>query len=469
MSVGWALVREILSSGATQPLLPGLKTIRDIWDSFQKISRISGYGARERKRMVLEAVFGGSSELEREWLLRLLSGEMRHGVNRGLLLDALAELAGVTPERIRLADMFLGDLMRLTSLAVGGMVGEASPKLFTPFRPMLAEMAVDVSDALNRLGGRAFFSPKYDGVRVQIHKDGGLVRIYTRRLQEITESIQDVVAEAVEKVSARTAILDGEVYGVGEDGRPLPFQETMRRVGRERDAQKASAIIPLNLKVFDVIYLDDVEVWHKPLWERLSLLERAVGPDILAPTLMLSDISEAERFFHRCLGDGFEGVMAKAANSPYTPGRRGGYWLKVKKVEYLDVVIVAAEWGHGRRRGWLSNYHLAVRDGRDGSLKMVGKTFKGLTDEGFGQMTRRLLSLKKAETEWGVVVEPVTVVEVAYSEVQRSPFYDSGYALRFARIRRVRDDKGPSEIDTLEKLERLYKAQGGGGRDSGGN
>ncbi|MEM3032190.1 MAG: ATP-dependent DNA ligase [Nitrososphaerota archaeon] len=458
LNVGWSLVRTALESGPTSMLLGGPLTISEVWSTFENIAKLSGPKSREKRRLAIQSLFTRASDVEREWLLRLLSGEMRHGVNRGLLIESLALMTGVSPDTVRRADMFLGDLMELSSLAARRQLDTVGVKVFTPVRPMLAQMAENEADALGRLGGTAYLNPKYDGVRVQIHKSGPAVRVYTRRLQDITGSLPDVVSHIEDQVQAGSVILDGEVYGVDRGGRPLPFQDTMRRVVRERETDRAAEAIPLELKIFDILYLEGVELWWKPLKERLKQLQSSVESPLLAEFLETSDRDEAGEFYRRALRHGYEGVMFKDPASPYSPGRRGGHWLKLKKVDYLDVVIVAAEWGHGRRRGWLSNYHLAVRD-EGGGFKIVGKTFKGLTDDEFREMTRRLLSIRKMETSWGVVVEPRVVVEVAYSEVQRSPHYPSGYALRFARITRIRDDKDATEVDTLNRLREIYMAQ----------
>jgi len=462
LQVGWALVKESINSNYMPTLQVEPLKLLDIWESFGRISRLTGPGSRERKRLMLQSLFSRADNLEREWLLRILSGEMRHGVNRGFVLEALAQLAGVGGDHVRRADMLLGDLMELAGLASSGKLETVGVRIFTPVRPMLAEMAENVREALQSLGGGGYLNPKYDGVRVQIHMSVPEVKIYSRRLQEITKSLPDIVSKVVESIRARSVILDGEVYAVGDCGRPQPFQDTMRRIGRERDTEKAVSQPPLELKVFDLLFLDGEEVWWKPLRERLLLLDKVAEENILADRLYTLDFEEAEEYYRKSLQMGYEGVMVKDGGSPYSPGRRGGYWLKVKKAYYLDVVIVAAEWGHGRRRGWLSNYHLAVQDERNGKFETIGKTFKGLTDREFQEMTRRLLSLKKAEADWGVIVEPKTVVEVAYSEIQKSPHYPSGYALRFARITRIRDDKEPGEVDTLGRLRELYKAQSRG-------
>ena len=283
------------------------------------------------------------------------------------------------------------------------------------------------------------------------------MRIFSRRMSDVTGSLPDIVELVAGQVHSRDMILEGEVVAVGEDGRPLPFQDLMRRFRRVRDVEEMVRLIPLRLHLFDILYLDGRLLIDESYRERWRLLESVCPEELLAKRIVTDDVGEAEEFFRRALEEGHEGLMAKRLDSPYTPGRRGKLWLKIKPAETLDVVIVAAEWGHGRRRGWLSNYHLAVRDG-DG-FSMVGKTFKGLTDEEFEWMTRKLLELKVRETPTTVYVRPEVVVEVAFNEVQRSPHYPSGYALRFARIKRIRLDKGPKDADSLDRLRELYERQ----------
>ncbi|MDJ0269525.1 MAG: ATP-dependent DNA ligase [Aigarchaeota archaeon] len=460
LNVGWAAVRDVLDAGITKPLVETPLTLLELWSSLKSAAQASGEGSRTRKKAVIEALLSRMSEVERKWFIRMLFGEMRHGVSAGLLLDAIAQVSGLDAERVRRLDMVIGDIGELAKLAVKGKLTTAGMRLFSPVRPMLAEMSETAQDAIREHGGKTAFEPKFDGVRLQIHKQGDVVRLYTRRLSDVTHSLPDVVDVVKRAVKASEAVLDAEVVAVDQAGKALPFQETMRRLGRERDVEEAVTQIPLQLKVFDILYLEGDTVIDKPYMERHRLLERVVEDgSLLAEQLITDNAEEAERFMERVLEQGHEGLIAKDPRSAYTPGRRGGHWLKIKPAERLDVVIIAAEWGHGRRQGWLSNYHLAVLDKETGSFEMVGKTFKGLTDREFEEMTRRLQEIKLADTEWGLIVRPEIVVEVAYNEIQRSPHYRSGYALRFARITRIRDDKPPSEVDTLQRLRMLYEKQ----------
>jgi DNA ligase-1 len=459
-NIGWALIKAALDSGPTSTLLQGPLTLQGLWSTLRLLSSVKGQDSRSKKMAVLQSLFSRCSSEELEWLVRILTGEMRHGVNVGLLLDAVSALSRMSSEEVRRLDMVVGDVGELVRLALSGELSRRIElRVFNPHRPMLAEMCYDVQDALDRHGGKTCLEPKYDGVRLQIHKLGDDIRLFTRRLSDVTSSMPDIVATLSRSINAYSAILDGEVVAVDSSGRALPFQDTMRRVTREREIDAAISEVPLRVWIFDVLMIDGEATIDKPYVERRMLLERIVSEDVLAPTLEVNNRADAEAFLKKVIEQGHEGIMAKDPMSPYTPGRRGALWLKIKPAERLDLVIIAAEWGHGRRRGWLSNYHLAVLDEETGRYLMVGKTFKGLTDDEFKQMTGRLLSLKISEWEWGVVVRPEVVVEVAYNEIQRSPHYESGYALRFARIVRIRDDKGPEEIDTYQRLKELYEKQ----------
>jgi len=460
LNVGWKLVKSALDSAPSSTLLSGPLTIQELWSSLRLLSAIKGKDSRNKKLMILESLFSRCSDEEIEWLVRILSGEMRHGVNFGLLLEAVSSLTGMSIDEVRRLDMVVGDVGELVRLALSGeLAKQLELRVFSPVRPMLAEMCYDIQEALDRHGGKTILEPKYDGVRLQIHKSGDDVRLYTRRLSDVTSNMPDIVSVLSRSVKAHSAILDGEVVAVDSSGRVLPFQETMRRVTREREIEQAMSRVPLKIWIFDALMIDGEAIIDKPYVERRRLLEKIVDKEVLAPMLEADNKAAGEDFLRQVVEQGHEGVMAKDPTSHYTPGRRGASWLKIKPAERLDLVIIAAEWGHGRRSGWLSNYHLAVLDEETGRYLMVGKTFKGLTDDEFKMMTSRLLSLKVSEEEWGVVVQPSVVVEVAYNEIQRSPHYESGYALRFARIVRIRDDKGPGDVDTYRKLKALYEKQ----------
>jgi len=446
-------------------------SIREVSDRFAEIAAIEGRHARKRKLEAMRELLARASALEGKYLAKILIREMRHGMSEGLMIEAIAAMAARPAAEVRRMHMLEGDLGRVVRAIRGaGTIGGAEaidasghqpdaarPR---PLKPMLAAPAGDVAEALAILGPAIALEQKLDGARVQIHCDPGGVRIFSRRLNEITQSLPEVV-EAAGSLNSRGAILDGEVIAIDADGRPLAFQEVMRRFGRVRDVERLRAEQPLRLFVFDLIALDGELLIDRPYRERFATLAAIAAeaglelPDRSLP----ASLAEAEAFYAGLIEAGGEGVMAKALESRYTPGVRGRGWLKIKHARTLDLVIVAADWGYGRRKGWLSNYHLAARDESSGNLLEVGKTFKGLTDEEFRAMTERLGALKTDERGGTVFVRPEVVVEVAYSDIQRSPRYQSGMALRFARIVRIRDDKDPEQVDTLGALRTEFDRQ----------
>ncbi|HDD56693.1 MAG TPA: ATP-dependent DNA ligase, partial [Nitrososphaeria archaeon] len=438
-------------------------TILEVSSTLKRIAEISGPGSRSRKIALLRSLIMRMSELERKWFFKQIIGEMQHGVNEGVLLEALAELTGANLKAVQRAYMLLGRLDELVKIAKEGgreALEKVKLKIFNPLRPMLAEICNDVDELLKDVGGSVAFEYKFDGARVQIHMKDGVVKIYSRRLNEVTESIPDVVKQVKDGVKGvKEIVLDGEVIAVDRDGKPLPFQELLRRFRRVREVSEKIEEIPLKLQVFDILYLDGVELLDKPYEERWKILSEKVDAKLLAPRIITSDPKAVKNFLEKAIEEGHEGLMAKRLDSPYRPGRREKLWLKIKPAENLDLVIVAADWGYGRRTGWLSNYHLAAYNPRTDGFEVVGKTFKGLTDEEFELMTKKLLQLKLGDDGYTVRVKPEIVVEVAYNEIQRSPKYRSGYALRFARITRIRPDKSPREADTIDKIRELYLKQ----------
>ncbi|MCD6535818.1 MAG: ATP-dependent DNA ligase [Thaumarchaeota archaeon] len=438
-------------------------TILEVWNTLRRISELRGPGSRTKKLELLRSLLYRMSEVEKRWFLKQLMGEMQHGVNEGLLLEAIAELTNTDLKKVQRAYMLLGKIGDLVEVAVReGKRGLEAVRLtlFRPLRPMLAEMCHDVRELLKESGQPLAFEYKFDGARVQIHVQGDVVRIFSRRLSDVTESLPDVVDQVKSCLrGVREAVLDGEAVAVDEEGRPLPFQELLRRFRRIRNVLEESERIPLKLWIFDVLYLNGVDLLDQPYRVRRKKLEEIVDRQYLTPMIITSDPDEVVKFLERAIREGHEGLMIKKLDSPYRPGRREKLWLKLKPAENLDLVIVAADWGHGRRTGWLSNYHLAAYNPETGGFEVVGKTFKGLTDDEFEWMTKRLLELKLEDDGYTVKVRPKIVVEVAYNEIQRSPKYRSGYALRFARIIRIRDDKRPEEADTIQKIRELYLKQ----------
>jgi len=429
---------------------------------FEKMAEAGGSGSRKRKEALLSELLERASPRERKWLLKMIFGEMQHGVADGVMMDALAQATGAPLTQVRRAAMFCGDIAEVARVALQrGRQGleEFSLRLFRPVQPMLAELADSVEQALAQHGGITAFEYKFDGARVQIHRRGQEVRIYSRRLSDVTESLPDIVQLAVERLNAAELVVEGEVVAVSREGRPLPFQELMRRFRRIRDVEAMTAELPVRLFLFDILYVDGrslIDVAYEKRWQSLQ----AVAPaELLARRLVTSDPQEAQQFLDAAMAEGHEGVMAKALDSAYEPGSRGKKWFKIKPAEHLDLVIVAADWGYGRRTGWLSNYHLAALDSESGEFLVIGKTFKGLTDAEFEWMTQRLQRIQTGHRGGTVLVRPEIVVEVAYNEIQRSPHYRSGFALRFARIKRIRTDKRPDQADTLDRIRALYEKQ----------
>ncbi|MFQ5837242.1 MAG: ATP-dependent DNA ligase [Thermoplasmata archaeon] len=460
LNVGWATISKAMDSASQVTLVSEHLTILQVYRAFQEISRIRGKDSVRKKRRLLQALFAQASEEEKDILVRSLFGEMRIGVNEGVILEVLADASGADLELVRRANMFSGDLGRTAYLTLTeGTAGlqRQGLRLFTPIKPMMAEIADGLEEVFVVHSRGTALEYKLDGARIQMHRKGGRVRIYTRRLTEVTDSLPEVVALAGD-FAGGDLLVEGEVVAVDETDRPLPFQDLMRRFRRVHDVEALAARIPLRLYLFDALMMDGKPLIDLPYEDRWEALAKAVDRTLLVPRLLRPTVEEGATFLEEALEEGHEGLMAKDPGSLYTPGKRGKRWLKVKPVESLDVAIIAAEWGHGRRQGWLSNYHLGVRD-EEGNFHMIGKTFKGLTDEEFEEMTRRLLRLKTKESPYVVYVRPQVVVEVAYNEIQRSPHYDSGFALRFARITRIRDDLSPEDADTIERLEALYAKQ----------
>jgi DNA ligase-1 len=439
-------------------------SIGEVDRAFHEIAEIEGRHARNRKLDALRALFARSSALEGKYLAKVLIREMRHGVSEGMMLEAIARMANRPVADVRRIHMLEADLGRTVRILREGGSPPGGPGRISaavkPLKPMLAQPAADIAEALAMLGPELAFEHKLDGARVQIHYAEGSTRIFSRRMNEITTSLPEVV-EMIGKLGERPAILDGEVIAVDSRGRPLAFQELMRRFGRVKDIERLRAEQPIRLHLFDLLALDSALIIDRTYVERARLLDDLASAAALETVqrLMTPSLGEAERFFRDAIAAGYEGVVGKALRSAYMPGVRGRGWVKIKHARTLDLVIVAADWGYGRRHGWLSNYHLAARNAQTGGFSEVGKTFKGLTDEQFREMTERLLALKLSESHGTVVVRPEVVVEVGYNDIQRSPQYEAGMALRFARIVRIRTDKSESEADTIEAVERDFERQ----------
>lgn len=460
MNVGYATLRRALEGERQATLIEKPLTVLEVYKTLTEVAEAKGPGSRRVKTSLVRSLISRAEPMEVEFLIRILQGEMRIGVDEGVMIEGIAEAAGLEPELIRRALMMTGDLGKVARIALmegEGGIRKVGVNLFTPLKPMLASSSYDIKEALMEHGGVTAFEYKFDGARIQIHRLGEEVRIYSRRLTEVTPSLPDIVELVKTRIDSRKLILEGEAVAVGPGGRPLPFQTLMRRFTRIHEVEDMVKRIPLRLHLFDILYIDGRLLIDEPYNERWRILEEVCPRELLAERIVTGDPSEAEAFLRRALELGHEGLMAKRLDSTYIPGVRGKGWFKIKPAETLDLVIVAADWGYGRRTGWLSNYHLAARSGNE--YLIVGKTFKGLTDEEFEWMTGRLREIKIGETSYTVYVRPEIVVEVDYNEIQKSPRYRSGFALRFARIRRIRADKTPEEADTIDRVKELYERQ----------
>jgi ATP-dependent DNA ligase I len=425
--------------------------------ALQRLAETVGKGSAATKERLLRDLFARATSEEQEFLFRLLIGELRQGALEGLMTEAVARAAQLDPDAVRRAAMLAGDLGAVARAALTeGARGLASFKVevFRPIQPMLAQPADDVADALTQLG-EAAFEYKLDGARIQVHKSGDEVRVFSRQLNDVTVAVPEVV-EAARRLPARDAILDGETIALRPDGAPLPFQVTMRRFGRKRDVQRLTAELPLASFFFDVLYADQSPLMDEPYTRRFAALAELVPAEHRVARIVTADAREAAAFFERAIESGHEGLMAKALGARYDAGARGSAWLKVKPAHTLDLVVLAAEWGHGRRRGWLSNLHLGARDPDAGGFVMLGKTFKGMTDEMLAWQTKKLLELETTRDAHVVYVRPELVVEVAFDGIQSSRQYPGGLALRFARVKRYRPDKGPREADTVVTVRELH-------------
>ena len=508
LGIGYAAVRGVAAPPAAQASL----TVQEVGASLAGLAAASGPGARRRRGELLDLLLTRATAAEQQFLRRLLVQELRQGALEGIMADALAAAAGVDAAAVRRALMVAGSLAAVGAAALDGGVAALRGfrlTLFRPLLPMLAGTAPDVHAALQRTG-TASVETKYDGARVQVHRSGGAVRVYTRNLREVSANLPNLVA-AVAGLPVRAVILDGEVLALRADGRPRPFQVTMSRFGRggaagatgqnvegvgrrdgtsggTRTARTAAAgaagehadapgattdeaeehaggagKLPLQPFFFDCLHLDGDDLIDRPLSERLAALDRACPAALRVPRVITADPERAARHAAEVLAAGHEGVMIKALDSLYEAGRRGGGWIKVKPAHTLDLMVVAVEWGSGRRRGWLSNLHLAARDPERGGFAMVGKTFKGMTDDMLRWQTSRFLELETHRRGGVVYVRPEQVVEIAFDGIQSSSRYDSGMALRFARVKRYRTDKPAAEADTVAAMRALHRRAGGGG------
>jgi len=448
IGVGWAALRDGFPPAAAPSL-----TLSDVDSGFSAIGAVSGKGSAAARKALVSELFSRAAESEQRFLFGLLSGELRQGALEGVMTEAVARAASVPVAEVRRAMMLRGSLGAVAAAALAG--GSGALRAFglevgRPVRPMLASTAASIDEALAKAGGTAAVEWKLDGIRIQAHLSGGNVRLFTRTLDDITARLPEVVA-VLAALPLSAAVLDGELIALREDGRPLPFQDTAARTA----TQDAGPAVPLSVFLFDALHLEGADLIDAEDRDRHAALARVVPAGLLMPRLVTSSEDEATAFFSGALAHGHEGVVVKSLSTPYTAGRRGAGWIKVKPRHTLDLVVLAVEWGHGRRRGWLSNLHLGARDPETGGFVMLGKTFKGLTDELLTWQTERLLALEDHRDAWTVYVRPELVVEIAFDGVQRSPRYPGGLALRFARVLRYREDKTAAEVDTIDMVRAL--------------
>ena len=501
IGVGYASLGDLLR---LEPAGEGPLTVAQTDAVFEAVGQVGGAGAQAERRRLLAGLFGQASQTEREFLVRLLAGELHQGALEGVMTEAVARAAGVPAAEVRRAHLLAGSLPLVAEAALNAAwaaapaaVPDAAPatgpaaapdaapatepepdsgaalaalgafglKVGRPLRPMLASSAATVADAFARMSP-AVVEWKIDGIRIQVHRSGTDVAVFTRTLDDITIRVPEIT-EAVLALDVQAAVFDGEAVALAPDGRPRPFQVTASRTGSHMDVARQRADTPLTPFFFDVLHLDGTDLIDEPAHVRQARLAAVMPAPLLVPRLVTEDVDAAGAFFADAVERGHEGVVVKSPDAKYAAGRRGSEWIKVKPRHTLDLVIIAAEWGHGRRRGWLSNLHLGARDPATGGLVMLGKTFKGLTDEMLTWQTKRLLELADPpgsgpagdlKNAYGVQrVRPELVVEIAFDGVQGSPRYPGGVALRFARVLRHRPDKPAAEADTIESVLALWR------------
>jgi len=461
LDINWKSLDFIVKAKKQKTLFQEPLTINSVYRIFSKIAEISGRGSKRKKKDLLITLFSQASPIEKKYLIGNIFNEMRHGVKEGVMLKAISKASGIDFSIIKRAYVINGNIGKIGQIAIE--TGEEGLKqvkieIFRPIKPMLGEILDDLNLIFVKNDKDYALEFKYDGVRVQIHKSDQKVEIFTRQLKNITRSFPEVVEAILKNIKEKKVILEGELIAIGKNERPLPFQELIHRFRRIYEINKLQQLIPVKLVLFDIIMCNDksfLNISNKNRWEFLTKITNNLN---LAERIITNDLQRAKEFYKTAISKGHEGVMIKDLSSYYSPGERKKDWLKLKSEIRLDLIIVAADWGSGRRKGWLSNYHLAVIDEQD-NFRVIGKTFKGLTDQEFKQMTEELLRLKINENDYTVFVVPKIVVEIAFNEIQKSPQYESGYALRFARIKKIRFDKNPNEITRLNEIKYLYTKQ----------
>jgi DNA ligase-1 len=458
IGIGYSTLRNCISQAASTPTLHIVEVDRILGE----LAATRGSGSGARRGTALRGLFGRATDEEQEFLLRLLVGELRQGALTGVMVDAIAGVTGVPLAEVRRAAMYEGNLGAIAraGLETGAQgLQRFQLQVMSPIAPMLAQTATDVDEALQMLAGDVAFEWKMDGARIQLHKQAEEVRIFTRGLNEVTAAIPEIVA-AARALPAQQLVLDGEAITFSPAGRPNAFQTTMRRFGRKLDVARLQQTLPIRAFYFDCLRLDDTSLAERPTQERWAALAGIVPEAQLVPRLITRSCDAATAFYDAALAQGHEGLMAKSLAAPYEAGNRGASWLKIKRAHTLDLVVLAAEWGHGRRQGKLSNLHLGALDAATGQYVMLGKTFKGLTDALLEWQTREFLTRETHRDQMTVYVRPELVVEIAFSDLQASPRYPGGLALRLARVKRYRPDKRIEDADSMETVRKIFAAQG---------
>jgi DNA ligase 1 len=451
------VAEELLGAKRERTLFEEQLTLSALGDSFERLRSTKGRGSTAAKRGIVKSLILSATPLEGKYIVKVLTGEMRTGLVSGLLEEAIASAYGLSKADAARAHMVLGDIGVFAKQAAEG---DISGVRITPFRPvnfMLAEPFATAGEIAGHFGRQVYAEFKYDGIRAQVHRSRGEVRVYSRRLEEITASFPEVVAAFAR--AKGEFVLDGEAVPFAND-RPLPFQLLQRRLRRMEDFEEARKNAPITYFAFDILYRDGKEVLDSPLAERRRLLKEVLDgtPARMAESADVSTEAEIQAAFRRSRDLGYEGLVVKDPESTYAMGKRGSGWVKLKEeLDTLDVVIVAAEYGHGKRAGVISDYTFAVRDGED--LRTVGKAYSGLTDKEIDEMTLRLKKITTRDFGYRREVKPEIVVEVAFDSIQRSDRHDGGYALRFPRIKRIRTDKSVADIDTIDRVEKIFSGQ----------
>jgi len=457
IGIGPSALRACATEAAPAPSLHVIEVDRLL----EELAAIRGGGSTARRAAALQALFGRATGEEQEFLLRLLVGELRQGALAGVMIDSIAAVTGVPLPEVRRAAMYESNLGAIARVGLeAGALGlqRFQLQVMSPIAPMLAQVANGVDEALETLPGDIAFEWKMDGARIQLHKQGSLVRIFTRNLNDVTAAIPEV-ADAARALPAEQLVLDGEALAFAPTGRPHAFQTTMRRFGRKLDVARLQQELPMRAFYFDCLRRDAASVADRPARERFAALAEVVPAEQMIPRLVTRSSEAAAAFYEEALAQGHEGLMAKALDAPYEAGNRGASWLKIKRAHTLDLVVLAAEWGHGRRQGKLSNLHLGAFDSATQRYVMLGKTFKGMTDAMLEWQTREFLSRESHHDQWTVYLRPEIVVEIAFSDLQASPRYPGGLALRLARVKRYRPDKRVEDADTMETVRKIFAAQ----------